>query len=118
MSSVRASVALTTFAISVGLQSAAYGQIYLPAPPEKKWTESQPLYAPYTGPGFGNADKPQGEPAGGARKKYHDAAGTSAYSSSGNPEATQLGDKPRKPKKSAKPDAAPKQPPVTADGKR
>jgi hypothetical protein len=107
------------FAISlIVMESAAYGQVNLPAPPEKKWTESQPLYAPYTGPGFGNPSETQGQSVGRARKEYNDASGTPAYSRGGNPEATQLGEKPRKPKnKSRKPDAAPQQAP-SGDDKR
>ena len=92
--------------------AAAHGQsIYLPAPPEKRWTESQPLHAPYTGPGYGNKE-PQRNTVGEARKQYNDAAGTSAYSSGGNSEATQLGDKPRKPKNKNT------QPPSTTEDKR
>ena len=102
------------FAIGlIVMQSAAYGQVNLPAPPEKKWTDSQPLYAPYTGPGFGNPSEAQGQSVGRARKQYHDASGASAYSRGGTPETTQLGDKPRKPKKSAKPDAGSPQVPST-----
>ena len=112
-------IAFATFAIGlIAMGPAAYGQVNLPAPPEKKWTESQPLYAPYTGPGFGNPSEPQSERVGRARKEYHDASGTSAYSRGGNPGATQLDSKPRKPKnKSPKPDAAPQQAP-SGDDKR
>jgi len=100
------------FAISlIVMQSAAYGQVNLPPPPEKKWTDSQPLYAPYTGPGFGNPSETQGQSVGRARKEYNDASGTPAYSRGGNPEATQLGEKPRKPKKRAKPSAGSPQAP-------
>ena len=79
----------------MGMVSVAYGQagqtIYMPPKPEKRWTESQPLYAPYTGPGYGNPDTAaQREPIGHASKKYHDAAGASAYSKGGNTEATTL----------------------------
>jgi len=111
--------AFATLAIGlIAMEPAAYGQVNLPAPPEKKWTESQPLYAPYTGPGFGNPSEPQGERIGRARKEYNDASGTPAYSRGGNPEASQLDGKPRKPKnKSPKPDAAP-HPAPSADDKR
>ena len=105
-------IAFATFAIGlIAMGPAAYGQVNLPAPPEKKWTESQPLYAPYTGPGFGNPSEPQSERVGRARKEYHDASGTSAYSRGGNPEASQLDGKPRKPKKRAKPSAGSPQAP-------
>ena len=100
------------FAISlIVMQPAAYGQVNLPAPPEKKWTDSQPLYAPYTGPGFGNPSETQGQSVGRARKEYNDASGTPAYSRGGNPEASQLDGKPRKPKKRAKPSAGSPQAP-------
>ena len=107
---------IVAFAVGlIAMQAAAYGQVNLPAPPEKKWTESQPLYAPYTGPGFGNPSEAQEQSVGRARKEYNDASGTSAYSRGGNPDATQLGEKPRKPKKSAKPDPAPQQAPSSDD---
>jgi hypothetical protein len=95
----------------MGMVSVAYGQagqtIYMPPKPEKRWTESQPLYAPYTGPGYGNPDTAaQREPVGHASKKYHDAAGASAYSKGGNTEATTL----EKPHKKRKPQTANTQP--------
>ena len=103
---MRGRVALAAFAFGLMSMESAYGQIYLPQPPEKKWTESQPLYQPYTGPGYGNKE-PQSNSVGQARKQYNDAAGTSAYSTGGNSEATQLGDKPRKPKnKNTKPSSS------------
>jgi hypothetical protein len=102
---------LAAFAICIAMVPAAYAQtVYMPPPRDKNWTESQPLYQPYTGPGFGNPDTPKNQPVGQAKKKYNDAAGTSAYSSGGNPEATQLGPKPRKPKsKNPQPDGSPQQ---------
>lgn len=67
--------------------------------------DPQPYYTPYTGPGFGNPDANAREnaPVGKSRKKFHDAPGTSAYSKSGNTEATPLDPPPRK-RKSAKKD--------------
>ena len=92
----------------IALTSAAYGQVSLPPPPEKK--SSEPFYAPYTGPGFGNPSESQTQSVGRARKQNNDAAGAPAYSRGGNPDATPPGEKPRKPKnKNAKPDASPQQ---------
>lgn len=76
----------------------AHAQVSLPPPPEK--TEPRPLYAPWTGPGFGNPDSPH-DSVGRARKTYNDASGAPAYSPGGNPEATppEGVQKPKKPKK-------------------
>lgn len=104
--------------VLAAMHSAAHGQVNLPPPPEKKWTESQPLYAPYTGPGFGNPSETQGQSVGRARKQYNDASGASAYSHGGSPEVTQTGEKPRKPKnKKPKPDGSLQQAP-SSDEKR
>lgn len=97
--------ARATTAISLlAMAAMAHAQVSLPPPPEK--TEPRPLYAPWTGPGFGNPDS-QHDSVGHARKSYNDASGTPAYSSGGSPEAT-APDGIQRPKKNknAKPGAA------------
>ena len=100
MMSSRATVAISLLAMA----SVAHAQVSLPPPAEN--TEPRPLYAPWTGPGFGNPDA-QHDSVGHARKSYNDASGTPAYSSGGNPEATDGNQKPRK-SKNAKPNTTPK----------